>query len=364
MKFLKNLFNKKNNSMNSYEDFWDWFVQHEEQFYKVILEQDNLEENFFKKLGEQLDALREGYYFLAGMMANKQAELVLTADGIIKNIVFVEELIAAAPDLPNWKFTALKQPVNIKKASIKMNEFKFDAKTMQFYAVEHEQMPDEIDLVFTHKDWSEDNKNVITNGVFLAIDTYLGELKSVTTIDNIKIIHPEEAKQPLIPLSKLKSFLVWREKEFVEKYQDVRYTPKDDSYYSVEATLPNGWPLFATINANLLEWENKASHPWLVLLQIHYEGQHNSGLPPEPAFDLLNEIEDNIMEYLQAQDGYLNVGRQTANCVREVYWYCIDFRKPSKVLDYVKNEYQDQVKITFEIYKDKYWQYLHRFQPH
>ena len=306
---------------------------------------------------------RRLFYFLAGMTTDKKAELVLTADGIIKNIVFVEDLVAAAPELPNWKFTALKQPVDIKKTSIKMNDYKFDANTMQFYPIEHKDMPDEIDLVFTHKDWNEENKTIINNGVFLAMDTYLGELKSVTTIDNIKIIHPDQATQPLIPLSKLKSFLVWREKEFVEKYQAIRYTIKDDTYYSVEATLDNGWPLFAVINAHLLEWEYKPSHPWLVLLKIHYEGQHNNGLPSEPVFELLNEIENNIMEYLQDQEGYLNVGRQTADCVREVYWYCIDFRKPSKVLDYIKNQYQDQIKITFDIYKDKYWQYLHRFQP-
>lgn len=36
------------------------------------------------------------------------AELVVTADGDIKTFVWVEELIAAAPKLANWKFTALK----------------------------------------------------------------------------------------------------------------------------------------------------------------------------------------------------------------------------------------------------------------
>ena len=188
-------------------------------------------------------------------------------------------------------------------------------------------------------------------------------MKSITTIDNLHIIAPTEATQKLIPLTKQKNFLIWREKEFVEKYKGVRQQIETGNYLSAEATLNNGLPLFAIINADLLEWEHKASHPWLALIQIHYDGADNNGLPDDPIFALLNEIEDTILEELKDVDGYLNVGRQTADSVREIYFYCVDFRHPSKVLDNISTVYQEQIEVSFELYKDKYWQTLDRFNP-
>ncbi|MGH1337378.1 MAG: DUF695 domain-containing protein [Aureispira sp.] len=364
MNFLKTSFNKNEPPLPSYSTFWKWFSKHEQRFYAVIKAQGDIENEFFKELGGQLDDVRKGFYFLAGMSNTDTAELVFTADGIIKNIVFVEELVAAAPALDNWKITALKQPVPMQKSSIKMNDYQFDDSTMNFYSIDHASMPDEIDLVVTHQDWTEENKNVITNGVYLAIDTYLGELHSITTIDNLHIIHPDEATDKLIPLTKLKNFLIWREKEFVEKYKGVRQQTENGNYLSAEATLNNGLPLFAIINADLLEWEHKASHPWLALIQIHYDGEDNNGLPDDPIFELLNEIEDTILEELKEVEGYLNVGRQTADSVREIYLYCVDFRIPSKVLDKISMAYQERIEINFELYKDKYWQTLDRFNPH
>lgn len=364
MKFLKALFNKKEAPLQSYEDFWIWFSKHEKQFYQTVQQRADIQEAFFVPLSNKLDELREGFYFLVGMSGDNQAELVLTADGIVKNIVFVEELAAAAPQLDNWKITALKQPTTIQNSSINMNGYEFSDKTMSFYAIEHPNMPDEIDLVITHQDRTEDNKNDIINGAFLAVDSYLGELPSVTTIDNMTVIHPSQATQPLIPLEKLKNFLMWREKEFVEKYKGLRRNTEEGNYISAEATLNNGMPLFAIINADLLEWDSKASHPWMTTVQLHYDGSETEGLPPPDTLQLLNDIEDEIMLHLQGEEGYLNVGRQTANSVREIYIAGVDFRKPAKILDAVQKKYQAQLTIELDIYKDKYWQTLNRFSPH
>ena len=38
-----------------------------------------------------------------------------------------------------------------------------------------------------------------------------------------------------------------------------------------------------------------------------------------------------IVEELKDFEGYLNIGRQTADSVREIYFACKEFRKPSKV---------------------------------
>lgn len=86
-------------------------------------------------------------------------------------------------------------------------------------------------------------------------------------------------------------------------------------------------------------------------------------MPNDSTYQLLNEIEDKVMTELKYSEGHLNAGRQTSESVREVYFACIDFRKPSKVLHKIAKEYQGQIELDFSIYKDKYWQSFDRFVP-
>ena len=60
------------------------------------------------------------------MVEGETAELVFTADGNLKNIVFIEALVAAAPTIKGWRFTALKSPSNSSDIGIKMSEYEFE----------------------------------------------------------------------------------------------------------------------------------------------------------------------------------------------------------------------------------------------
>lgn len=360
MSFLTSLLYNREKPIHSYADFWDWFQKHEQKFYKVLKEKGDINNVFFQKLVPKLNELKDGFVFLAGMYGKDTAQLVLTVDGIVKNIAFVEDLVAEAPVMENWKITALKQPSDLNYYSIQMNGYTFDRNKMCFYSTEHKSMPDEIDITITHQDLNEENKSIMMHGVYLTLDNFLGELKSVTTIDNIDIINPKDAMQELIPLQKLKPFLVWREKEFVEKYKGTRRNTKKDNYSALEGTLKNGLPLFALINTNLLHWDSKASHPWITIIEMKYEGNAN-GMPDTSTYKILTEIEEEITAELKGLEGYLNVGRQTANSARSIYFACVDFRKPSKVLYKIKKQYQELITLDFDIYKDKYWQSFKQF---
>ncbi|GAB5400641.1 MAG: hypothetical protein Aureis2KO_22260 [Aureisphaera sp.] len=360
MSFLKSLFKTKEEPIKSYDDFWNWFEQNEKKFFKVLKNQGNIKRYFFNKLELKLNELKEGFWFLAGMFDDNTAELILTADGVIKNIVFVEELVESAPKMSNWKITALKQPSGSNYFGIEMDGYKFDESKLNFYSTVHESMPDEIDITITHRDFNENNRTVITNGVYLALDNSLGELNSITKIDSITIINPKEASKELIPIKKLRDYLSWREKEFVEKYMGFRHNTENDSYSGLEGTLKSGLPLLAVLNMDLLDWDSKASHPWIAVLRIKYNGKNN-GMPDDTTFRLMNEIQERIMEALKDSEGYLNIGRQTADSIREIYFACVEFRKPTKVLYRLQKEYQVRIEIDFDIYKDKYWKSFNRF---
>jgi hypothetical protein len=166
-----------------------------------------------------------------------------------------------------------------------------------------------------------------------------------------------------MPVAKLKEFLKWRQKEFIEKYKGTRYNTKNDSYSIFEAEHEGRNKLIATINTDLLSWDSKASHPWILKIEIPYDGSNNNGMPDNETYQLLNQVEEDIMQELKDFDGYLNVGRQTAKNAREIYFGCKDFRKPSKVLNKIQKNYSDKFEIEYSLYKDKYWQSFERFMP-
>jgi hypothetical protein len=96
-------------------------------------------------------------------------------------------------------------------------------------------------------------------------------------------------------------------------------------------------------------------------VKLKYDGSNNNGMPNEPMFKLMTSIEEEIMLQLKDSEGYLNIGRETADGLREIFFACSDFRKPSKVLYYAQQEFNQQIEFDYDIYKDKYWQTFNRF---
>ncbi len=360
MSFLKNIFGKKDEPIRSYSDFWTWFQKNEKTFFNVVKSQKGIE-GFFDELSSKLSELKDGYFFLTGMYNDTTVELVFTADGNTKNIVFVEELVEQAPQINGWLFTALKPSMDIENVAINMNGYKFDCDSLFFYSNNHIDYPDEIDIVVIHSEQNDENRTQIGTGTCIFLDNYLGELDFLNNIDKLKIISKKEAEKELVPIAKLKDFLRWREKEFIEKYEGVRYNTSEDEHSIFEAELENGNKLIAVINSQLLNWDSKASHPWIAVITFKYDGKNNNGMPNEDDYQLLNEIEKSILQQILDKDGYLYIGRQTANNERDIYFACKDFRKPSKVFFSSEQENLNKFEIEYDIFKDKYWQSFERF---
>ena len=367
MSFLKKLFNKKETEnlkpISNYQDFWDWFLLNEKNFYSAVKTNNSktITNSFFNKLRPKLDKLKNDIWYLTGMLNKNIAELILTADGSVEKFYLIEELIRSAPKLNNWKFTAHKPENDIENVGISMAGYTFSSENLFFYSNDLEEYPDEIDITIIHDSYNEDNQSDIINGSYIFIDNFLGELNSLTLIDAISFKKKSEAEKELIPISKLKTFIIWREKEFIEKYEGKRRNTENDSYSSIEATLKNGKKLIGIFNTDLLKWDSKASHPWILKFEIKYNGDKN-GFPNEKTYNLLDKIENEINSELKDFDGYLSVGRETADNVRDLYFACKEFRKPSKTADNIISKYENEIEINYEIYKDKYWRSFNRFK--
>lgn len=366
MRFLKSFFgnNGKEPEISTYKEFWEWFEKNEKVFFNVIKQREHIETQFFNKISEKLDLLKKGFFFLAGMYDDDQAEIIFTADGNIKNFIFIEELVEKAPQLKRWRFTAFKQPTNIEHASIVMNEYHFNKENISFFPNDDATQPDKISITVIHNDFNSSNEKEITIGTCIFLETYLGEINFANTIDSLSIVGQENntIKEDLIPIEKLKDYLIWREKEFIEKYDGFRHTAEKDNYSSFEGKLKNGNPFFAIFNTTLLDWDKKMSHPWILKITFNYDGSQTNGMPDESTYKLQNEIEDKIELDLKDHEGYLPVGRETGDNKRETYFACKDFRKPSKIIDSLKKEYQKDITFDYDIYKDKYWNSFDYYQ--
>lgn len=348
---------KENKQKLDYKEFWDWFVTMEKNFYHVVKEggQESIEKDFFDVISPKLRQVNEGYYFLAGMFDHSTAELIITVEGQIKNIVFAEELIAAAPVLEHWRFTALKPAMDVNKVNITMDGYQFTKDNIFFYSREQEKYPDEIDLVFVY-DGNAENKNAITTGVCIFLDSFLGELNFATQIDTFTVVGKEHAEKELVPVEKLKDFLSWREREFTEKYKSVKRAEAEDEFSILRAQLDNERPLIACMNLPLLQFDAKASYPWISVIKAHYNGDNNDGLPEKEDFEKLSDIEDKAVEELK-EAGYLYIGRESADNVKESFFAGKDFRQIAKVFQKIKQS-NPEYQMSFRIFKDKYWQFF------
>ncbi len=363
MSFLKNTFSSKNEEeiIGDYAAFWRWFRKHEKQFYAVIKQGNDIENGFFTPLSAALEQLNSRVFYVAGMYDLQTAELIFTAEGSVATIYFVEELVSHAPGLSGWKFTALKPAIDILGINIRMQDFEFDKERLSFYSTHHKNCPDEIDITLVHQNYVEEHHDALFSGSYIFLENLLGELDSVAIIDHLTLAGPAGTNQDLIPIEKLPAFLTWRQKEFIEKYEGMRRHTENDNYSILEAELGNGKGLIAAMNTDLLKWDAKASHPWLVTVELKYNGSQNNGMPNQETYQLLEEIENSILTQLKDADGYLSLGRQTSDGVREIYFACKEFRKPSKVLTETLKQPMAGIEASFDIYKDKYWLSLSRF---
>ncbi len=362
MKVFDNLKSRSQSNNEPYKQFWDWFKSHSQEFYEVIKSGQNVEENFINLFAEELTKVDPHIFFLVGLEEDQKAELIFTPDGRVQHVLWAEKITDSAPEIPNWKFRALKPASSNKDFAIRMHDMVFSKDNISFYPVVHENYPDKIDLMFVYESYHEESHQNILSGIFIFLDNFLGEETMINTIDKIDVRGPSPDIAELIPIDKLQDYLTWREKEFVEKYQDVRHDSSNDEYTGFEGTIEGDIPILSTFNTSILDWEFKASHPWILVVMTNYEPANEAGFPDNKTYEEIAELEDDIEKLIPDTEGYIYLGSETVDGIRETFVACREFRKPTEIMQKLQEKYKDTLDFTFEFYKDKYWQSFERYQ--
>jgi hypothetical protein len=355
MGIFSKLFGKKENPINSYDEFWAWFQQQASQFHRVVKNPVAINEGFFRKIYPKLTQLNPSFQLLAGMIDENTAELVFTADGIVKYIPLIEEIVAAAPAIPGWRFVALKPEFLKDEMNVVMDGQHFNSKTIRFCTMEDAAYPDQISIGLVHSAYQVSDHELFANGCLVFIDNYLGELNAALQIDHIEMLRSRNPQQETIAIDKLPDYLKWRQSEFVEKYQGTLHDSSDDNFGVLDAKLSDGSPLVAVLNKSLLDWDAKASHPWVLTIMIQYPAPGGLGMPEAVTADVMARLEEEIEQQLSEADGYLNVARQTAQSQRVIFFACREFRKPAKVMAQIVKKNLGKLTLDYDIFKDPYW---------
>lgn len=342
------------------QDFWYWFIDHADVFFKIIVSQEKISSDFIEVVSVQLNKLREGVFILTGMYDDETAELIITADGNVSNIPFIEELVDAAPSILNWRITSLKPPTNRPDFEVGFSHASLTADNLYFIYNEHLEYPDLIDIDVVHADITPATKRLYTQGIFIFLENYIGEMECIDLIDSIEVKATHLANGKLIPMSKLTSFLKWRHKELVEKYDQVIQSDEEDVYTGYESKTKEGHTVFATINTKLLNWNHIAAYPWITVLTFNYK-KGNKGMPTDVEYKLMASIEEKVNSLMSKSQLCLNLGRETGEGRREVLYATKDFRESVKIMDEVSS-FDTPFDMKYDVFKDKYWRSLERFR--
>ena len=340
--------------------FWKWFTDNQKRFDQSIKKNQKAAPERLNEIVEELKKYDSWFKALIGKYDDNITELVITADGDIAMFVKVEQLVRQAPDLKGWKFTAHKPALGFDEISINMYDKEFNDKTVKFYPVTDEHYPDQVSIVFTHVGYDEKEKEDFDTATSIYVQNALGELNTATQIDSYEIGPEPEDKSALIPVTKLNDYLKWREKEFVEKYDQASIELPEDTFNTIEGHDAEGNVMLAMVVSGYEFWEYKPAFCWWVRIEMEYEATEN-GLPDNGTLELLHNTESKSIGILTASPSVLYAASKTFKGCRTTYFYSRDYQNPSMVLYDFCAKQNKKLKLSFFIEKDKYWQSLEEF---
>jgi len=183
---------------NPYERFWKWFEDNVDSLAAVKSGNDPI----LQKINHELNKVHPNLCFEMGLGDNDQLEFIVSANGIKSVFPTVEQLVACAPTLPNWKIIAFRQPKG-SVPGIRYENFLLKAEDVWF---SYKRRMDKIDLTIYIRDLAPGNKEQAIGASFILLDNALGEYLVATGIGFIehKPLPDNPAARGFQPLSEIR----------------------------------------------------------------------------------------------------------------------------------------------------------------
>ena len=189
---------------NPHKRFWKWFEDNADTLAAVRSGGDPI----LQKLNRELRKVHSGLGFEMGLGGDDQLEFIVSANGIRSVFPIVEQLVAEAPTLTNWKIIAFRQPKG-EVPDIRYEGFSLKAEDVWFSP---KRRTDKVDVTIYIRDLSPENKEKAIGASFILLDNALGEYLVATGIGFIehKPLPDNPAARGLLPLSEIGEIVVKR----------------------------------------------------------------------------------------------------------------------------------------------------------
>lgn len=156
----------------------------------------------------RLEGIASGLSFLYGWKkATSRSEFVATANGNPSLITAVESLIAAAPDIDDWIFTAFKPGGDPTGAQLKIADLVLTAADITFQAFALRDIG--LGITLYPAGMTEEKRDLYQHAAIALMDHTIGEYDGMTLIASLRVdpIADAVAEEPRKPLTELSAFL-------------------------------------------------------------------------------------------------------------------------------------------------------------
>lgn len=192
--------------MENKTDFWTWFLKNQ----TAIESFKGSDDIILDQLLEQLHQYNEHLFF--ELSTNfEEKELVITAEGDSEQFDSVRNLIAKAPNVKNWKFTAFRPPLGF-DFKTEYDGVEYDPQQLWFLPLDNKANPSAIGIRIGIPNFDEKVHIHSKAAAWIVLDTGLGELAAAQDIQYMDTgalpADPEQAGY--IELSELPQYIIWK----------------------------------------------------------------------------------------------------------------------------------------------------------
>lgn len=191
------------------QKFWRWFTENASRFRTM---KTSSREELLDEILEHLHEIDEGLFFEISEPQDGVCDFVITAEGCKDLFALADEVIAAAPSLKEWTFTALRPPLGFGFA-IDYGNVRLDPEELWFLPLSAGADGEHFGVQIGIPKLKKRDEEEALNASCILLDTGLGERRSAEVIEHVEVVPlPKDADAAgFIRLPDLPGYLDWRE---------------------------------------------------------------------------------------------------------------------------------------------------------
>lgn len=196
----------------SAKHFWNWFKENNSAYLFLNTVDAGIKQQLLDTMQEKLHLFCDSIFFEIGGAADQDQELIITAEGDVNYFAQVEELVNAAPQIPNWSFIAFIPPRDA-DFEIDYEGVQLNANDLYFDPMESANEPGKLGVrVYIPNYEIVRNDKWLRPAIYKILDTILGEKSFASDVRFVEIaqLSDDPVGDGFLHLSQLPQYISWK----------------------------------------------------------------------------------------------------------------------------------------------------------